>query len=100
MEEELRDSAERMLTVQTERLLCCLTARKGTRAREGRAVSALDHVAPLLVPPLQGRKSSGGDAGAPPHRGEEGEEGAGEDKHRVNFLLPLETMIPFGDSRG
>lgn len=38
---------------------------RDARAREGRAVSALDHVAPLSVPPLQGRKSSGGDA-APP----------------------------------
>lgn len=48
-------------TVETERKISALPHRK-ERGERGRAVSAIDHVVLPLAPPLQGWKSSGGDA--------------------------------------
>lgn len=78
--------------VEPERKISALLHSKG-RGERGRAVCATDHV----VPPGVGSSSAGlevlwGRRGvrAPTDRGEEG---AGENKHTVNFLLPLEDSF-------
>ena len=96
-EEKLRNSAEGTDSLDGEKDYCSASARKKVREGAGRkGAFLLGPQCTVASSPLQGWESSGEDM-EPRQRGAVYRR---EQTQRVNFLLPLEMMISFGDNRG